>query len=59
MALEVQPSGVSGEFNLTPTTTVTEMQIAQGFEVTVSYSVTPEENYAGPPTGVKPPVEVA
>ena len=55
--MNVGPTSVSGEFNLAPTTTVTETQIALGYEVTVAYSVTPEENYAGPPTGVKPPVE--
>jgi hypothetical protein len=54
MALEVVQSGVSGEFPLAPTTTTTETQIAQGFEVTVAYAITPEENYAGPPGGVKP-----
>lgn len=53
--MQVDPSGVSGEFPLAPTTTITETQIAHGYEITVAYSITPEENYAGPPTGVVPP----
>ena len=57
--MQVDQSGVSGEFPLATTTTVTQTHAALGFEVTVSYSVTPEENYAGPPgsnSTTKPPV---
>ena len=53
--MQVEQSGVSGEFPLAPATTVTETLIAEGYEITVAYSITPEENYAGPPTGVVPP----
>lgn len=53
--MQVEQSGVSGEFPLAPTTIVTETLIAQGYEITVAYSVTPEENYAGPPGNVAPP----
>ena len=53
--MQVDPSGVNGDFPLAPTTTITETVIAQGYEVTVAYSVTPEENYAGPPGNILPP----
>jgi hypothetical protein len=53
--MQVEPSGVSGEFPLAPTTTVTETLIAEGYEITVAYSVTPEEIYAGPPGSAPPP----
>jgi hypothetical protein len=53
--MQVEQSGVSGEFPLAPTTTITETQIAEGYEITVAYSVTPEENYAGPPGNILPP----
>ena len=52
--MQVEQSGVSGQFALASTSTVTETAIAFGYEVTVSYSVIPEEIYAGPPTGVPP-----
>jgi hypothetical protein len=52
--MQVEPSGVSGEFPLAPTTTVTETLIAEGYEITVAYSITPEENYAGPPGNILP-----
>lgn len=57
--MQVEPSGVSGEFPLAPTTTVTETMIAQGYEITVAYSITPEENYAGPPGTLAPPPATA
>jgi hypothetical protein len=53
--MQVEQSGVSGEFPLAPTTTVTETLVADGYEITVAYSVTPEENYAGPPGNIAPP----
>jgi hypothetical protein len=52
--MQVEQSGVSGQFPLTPINTVTETQTAFGYEVTVAYSVIPEEIYAGPPTGAPP-----
>jgi hypothetical protein len=52
--MNVDQSGVSGQFPLATTTTVTETQLGLGYEVTVAYSVTPEEIYAGPP-GSAPP----
>jgi hypothetical protein len=52
--MQVEQSGVSGQFPLSTTSTVTETQIAFGYEVTVAYSVIPEEIYAGPPTGAPP-----
>lgn len=47
--MNFEQSGVSGTFALAPTTPITQTQFGLGYEVTVSYSVTPEENYAGPP----------
>lgn len=48
--MEINGSNVSGEFPLTITSSVvTETQVLPGYEVTVNYSVTPAENYAGPP----------
>ncbi len=56
--MNVDQSGVSGQFPLAATTTVTETQLALGYEVTVAYSVTPEEVYAGPPTSAPPPKDL-
>lgn len=58
MALEVEQSGINGEFNLSPTPHMIETETEFGYEVTVVYSVTPEETYAGPP-GATPPPPVA
>jgi hypothetical protein len=56
IVMNVNGSTVSGEFPLAPTgSTVTQTQMTPGYEVTVSYTVTPEENYAGPPGNAGPP----
>ncbi|HKI00353.1 MAG TPA: hypothetical protein VKK31_00090 [Thermoanaerobaculia bacterium] len=52
--MEISGTNVSGVFPLAPTeSVVTETEILPGYQVTVSYSITPAENYAGPP-GVTP-----
>jgi hypothetical protein len=56
IVMNVNGSTVSGEFPLAPTgSTVSETQFTPGYEVTVSYSITPAENYAGPPGTAAPP----
>jgi hypothetical protein len=56
IVMDVNGSTVSGEFPLAPTSSaVSETQFTPGYEVTVSYSVTLAENYAGPPGTVLPP----
>ena len=57
--MQVDQSEVNGDFPLAPTTTITETLIAEGYQVTVAYSVTPEENYAGPPGNILPPNPVS
>jgi hypothetical protein len=58
--MDISGSTVSGEFPLAPTSsTVTETQLSAEYEITVAYSVTPEENYAGPPRGAAPPPQSA
>jgi hypothetical protein len=56
MALDVGQSNISGEFDLSPTPHMIETESEFGYEVTVVYSVTPEEVYAGPPGAEPPPV---
>lgn len=53
--MDIGTSTVSGDFPLAPTAIVTETQYTPEYEITVTYSVTPEENYAGPPTIIAPP----
>ena len=55
--MDISGSTVSGEFPLTTTSSiVTETGFSAEYEITVAYSVTPAENYAGPPgTVVAPP----
>jgi len=56
--MNISGSSVTGEFPLaTTSSTVSETQLTLGYEVTVSYSVTPAENYAGPPGNAAPPPE--
>ena len=49
-------STVIGQFPLTAMPIVEETEVYSDYEIIVTYSVTPEENYAGPP-GVVPPKE--
>lgn len=53
--MDIGTSTVSGDFALAPTSIVTETQYTPEYEITVTYSVTPEENYAGPPAAAPPP----
>jgi len=54
--MDISGSTVSGEFPLAPTSSVvTETEFSPEYEITVAYSVTPAENYAGPPGTVAPP----
>jgi hypothetical protein len=52
----IEQSKISGQFPLTAMPAVEETETYSDYEITVTYSVTPEENYAGPP-GVVPPKE--
>jgi hypothetical protein len=54
--MDISGSTVNGEFPLAPTSSVvTETEFSPEYEITVAYSVTPEENYAGPPGAAPPP----
>jgi hypothetical protein len=54
--MDISGSTVSGEFPLALTSSVvTETEYSPDYEITVAYSVTPEETYAGPPGAAPPP----